>query len=154
MSKGWTAVVLMFVAAALTIACDERRSYVFADLAEAVDHGSVERGWIPAGLPADSRDIWLAYDLDTNVTLIRFASELWEEGAVANGIVVEPIERRQVRFTGIRAIDWWPDGFPESDDGSFFRFPDHASASEPFGVRYIHGATRGDTVYLWRAAGG
>jgi hypothetical protein len=79
----------------------------YATLAEAISAGAVARGWLPAGLPAGTRDLRLAHDLDTSRRwgLFNFDPSdadalraLLGAGLSIQGIVCDPPPR----------IEWWP----------------------------------------------
>lgn len=79
----------------------------YATLDEAVAAGAVERGWVPEGLPASTREIREAHDLDTSRRWGLFNFEQKDANTVrallgpelsVQGIVCDPPRR----------IEWWP----------------------------------------------
>jgi hypothetical protein len=79
----------------------------YATLDEAVAAGAVERGWIPAGLPASTREIREAHDLDTSRRWGLFNFD------PADGNAVRALLGPELSVQGIvcdppRRIEWWP----------------------------------------------
>ena len=54
------------------VACGETRDAFYKNIYEAIEHGAVERGWIPDILPKSSYEIYERHDLDTNTVWLRF----------------------------------------------------------------------------------
>jgi hypothetical protein len=96
---------------ALAAGCSETRDTSYETLARAVSDGAVERGWVPAWLPASARDIHLTYDLDTNESMlsVRYRQEdAWAPPSECssvdrNTVPPAPFSRR-----------WWPRDVPPS----------------------------------------
>jgi hypothetical protein len=79
----------------------------YATLAQAVEAGAVDRGWVPRGLPPGSHDMREAHDLDSHRRwgLLNFPQTdagAWRASLGAEvsvtGTVCEPPRR----------IEWWP----------------------------------------------
>lgn len=62
-----SAALLLFLSA-----CSDRIEVRYADWEEARVEGAVARGWIPAFVPHDARDLHDVHDLDSNAQTLRF----------------------------------------------------------------------------------
>jgi hypothetical protein len=99
----WIALALAFPACGdVDIVTDS-----YATLPEAISAGAVARGWLPAGLPAGSRDLRLAHDLDTNRRWGLFNFER------SDTEVLRALLGRELSIQGMvcdppRRIEWWP----------------------------------------------
>lgn len=78
----------------------------YSDSVEAINSGAIERGWIPAFLPASAREIREKHNLDTNEVWVHF---LIDDGSLAD------IKRscHAAQLTGVilprkESGDWWP----------------------------------------------
>lgn len=120
----WSVVLLLMLAAGCRDLEVVTESY--ATLAEATAAGAVERGWLPRGLPAGTRDIREAHDLDSprrwglfnfppaeaDALRALIGSEMSLEGVICDPprriewwpvLLRGPLEDEQVRATGLRA---------------------------------------------------
>jgi hypothetical protein len=79
----------------------------YATLDEAVAAGAVERGWIPAGLPASTREIREAHDLDTSRRWGLFNFEPSDAGAL-RAVVGAELSVQGIVCDPPRRIEWWP----------------------------------------------
>ena len=102
---------LIALAAVLLLAgCANRNVHTmsFASMAEATRAGAVERGWVPAWLPADAYELRAAYDLDgwRRWGILNFRAESAED---LRGL----LDPGDVGFAGVEMdiparIEWWP----------------------------------------------
>jgi hypothetical protein len=79
----------------------------YATLAEAQAAGAVDRGWLPKGLPPDTRELRVAHDLDSNRRWGLFNFPPAEVDALRRLLGAE------LSFDGLscrppRRIEWWP----------------------------------------------
>ena len=109
-----TAARLAAVAAAAVLmlgisGCDDMDivTETYATLAEARSAGAVERGWLPGGLPAGTRDLRVAHDLDSNRRwgLFNFPQA---EGDALRALIASEISFNGLTCTPPRRIEWWP----------------------------------------------
>jgi hypothetical protein len=79
----------------------------YATLDEAVAAGAVERGWVPQGLPAGTREIREAHDLDSNRRwgLFNFPER---EGDVLRRLLGPERSLEGAVIDTPRRIEWWP----------------------------------------------
>jgi hypothetical protein len=82
----------------------------YATLADAVNAGAVERGWVPLGLPPSTQDLREAHDLDTNRRwgLFNFAPA---EGELLTNLLVTSSDEswlETLRCDIPARIEWWP----------------------------------------------
>lgn len=63
---------LLALATVLAGGCGERQEARYATYRDAVAHGAVHRGWLPAYVPHEATEIAEVHDLDTNAQLLRF----------------------------------------------------------------------------------
>lgn len=52
--------------------CSERKEAYYPTYADAAREGALQRGWLPAFVPASAYEIYEVHDLDTNAQRIRF----------------------------------------------------------------------------------
>lgn len=74
----------------------------YSSWAEAVEHGAVIRGWLPAFLPKSSVNIFELHDLDSNCGLFRFScspSDLKSFSAQLESVGTERLEAIAPRLT-------------------------------------------------------
>jgi hypothetical protein len=88
----------------------------YATLAEAQAAGAVDRGWLPRGLPAGSRELRLAHDLDSSRRWGLF------DFPAAEGDALKRLIGAEISFDGLtcnppRRIEWWPVLLRERLDG-------------------------------------
>jgi hypothetical protein len=79
----------------------------YATLQEATQAGAVDRGWVPRGLPAGTREIREAHDLDSNRQwgLFNFPQN---EGETLRMLLGPELSLAGLRCTAPRRIEWWP----------------------------------------------
>lgn len=80
----------------------------YATLAEAKQAGAIERGWIPDGLPAATRDIREAHDADTNRRWGLFSFPPADDGPLKAmlGSSEVSLVGRHCDVPG--RLEWWP----------------------------------------------
>jgi hypothetical protein len=103
-----TAIAMLSVVVA-TAACGEVREVAYPSLADAVNDGAINRGWVPAWLPKTARDLKEKHDLDTNSSILRFEySEpaMWTPPKDCTQI--GPREATKARLSS----SWWPSDVP------------------------------------------
>lgn len=83
---GW----LLVVATGLAAGCGERQEARYATYRDAVAHGAVHRGWMPAYVPHEATEIDEVHDLDTNAQLLRFRAPPDALTAMAEGLTPVP----------------------------------------------------------------
>lgn len=86
---GDAAEMRMIAAAALLlslVACNEQMEETYTTYADAQDAGAIERGWIPAFVPASARDITDSHDLDTNRQTLQFTIPPSHVGPMVAGL--------------------------------------------------------------------
>ncbi|MDH3975804.1 MAG: hypothetical protein OEV42_16140 [Deltaproteobacteria bacterium] len=102
---------ILFILLLGLIACSDVVDEVYKDLSEAKEAGAIQRGWIPAWLPATSYKIKETHDLDTNKSILMWKFDKEEKWKV-------PTSCHQIRPLEVRgpAINrsWWPPDLPES----------------------------------------
>ena len=88
----------------------------YATLAEAEKAGAVDRGWLPRGLPAGTREIREAHDLDSNRRwgLFNFPPDQAEQ---LKGLLASEIPFEGLTCHPPRRIEWWPVLLREDLDG-------------------------------------
>ena len=79
----------------------------YATLDEAHADGAIERGWIPAGLPAGTSEIREAHDLDTNRRWGLFSFPV-QEAAALRALLGTEIDTSPVSCDIPARIEWWP----------------------------------------------
>ena len=79
----------------------------YGTLGEAIGAGAVERGWLPRALPAGTREIRIAHDLDSNRRwgLFNFPQE---EGEALRALVGAEIPFAGQTCRPPARIEWWP----------------------------------------------
>jgi len=79
----------------------------YATLAEATAAGAVDRGWLPRGLPAGTRELRIAHDLDSNRRwgLFNFPEA---EGEALRALIGSEISFDGLTCSPPRRIEWWP----------------------------------------------
>ena len=92
-----------------TIACGDTDVVTgsYATMAEAAAEGAVERGWVPRGLPAGTREIREAHDLDSSRRWGLFNFPPAEADAL-KALVGAEISLDGTRVDPPRRIEWWP----------------------------------------------
>lgn len=94
---------------ALLVACGNNDVVTesYATLDEATSAQAIERGWVPRGLPAGSREIREAHDLDSNRRwgLLNFPEA---EGTAWRGSLGAEIQVTGMVCHPPRRIEWWP----------------------------------------------
>lgn len=107
-----TAIVLppVLLAAVLSPACRNADvvTGTYATVAEAREAGAIDRGWIPALVPAGAHDLREAHDLDTNRRWGLFNFTDADEGALRAALKPEPISLEGHTCDVARRIEWWP----------------------------------------------
>ena len=93
----------------------------YATLAEAQASGAVDRGWLPRGLPAGTRELRVAHDLDSNRRwgLFNFPEA---EGAALRALIESEISFDGLTCSPPRRIEWWPVLLRERLDGERIKF--------------------------------
>lgn len=66
--------------------CSEQMDETYATYADAQDAGAIERGWIPAFVPASARDITDSHNLDTNRQALQFTIPPSQVGPMVAGL--------------------------------------------------------------------
>ena len=110
--SGWRGALWLAIAAAaigFSSACKDIdvRTEAYATLAEAQAAGAVDRGWLPRGLPPGTRDLRVAYDLDSNRRWGLFDFPPHEAEAL------RALTGAEISFDGLECnppgrIEWWP----------------------------------------------
>lgn len=79
----------------------------YATLAEAIQAGAVERGWVPRDLPSGTRELREAHDLDSNRRwgLFNFPPA---EAEALRALLGEEMPIQGIRCDPPRRIEWWP----------------------------------------------
>ena len=142
---GW----LPVLAAALAVACDERREARYASYRDAVVQGAVHRGWIPAYVPQSATEIAEVHNLDTNAQLLRFQAP--PEALTAMTARLTPMPSRKAppppRYLAPPGGDLW-----RRDLGSG-TVPEgmavYRAHLDPGGVHCVVVDARGLTAYAW-----
>ena len=92
----------------------------YATLAEAQAAGAVDRGWLPGGLPAGTRELRIAHDLDSNRRWGLF------DFPPAEGEALRQLLGAEISFDGLSCrpparIEWWPVLLREQLEGERIR---------------------------------
>jgi len=120
--RGAFGVVVAVAAVALSGACKDIdvRTEAYATLAEAQAAGAVDRGWLPRGLPAGTRDLRVAYDLDSNRRwgLFDFPPH---EGETLRALTGSEISLDGLECHPPGRIEWWPILLRQRLDGERIR---------------------------------
>jgi hypothetical protein len=68
------------------VACSDEMKESYASLADAERAGAVERGWVPAFVPASARGIRDVHNLDTNAQTLEFTARPSDVQAMVTGL--------------------------------------------------------------------
>jgi hypothetical protein len=80
----------------------------YATRAEAEQAGAVERGWVPAAVPAGAHDLREAHDLDTNRTWGLFSFAPTDAEALRAQLQPDAIAVSGLECDIPGRIEWWP----------------------------------------------
>ena len=107
--RGALGLAIAVTAIGLSGACRDIdvRTEAYATLAEAQAAGAVDRGWLPRGLPPGTRDLRVAYDLDSNRRWGLF------EFPPAEGTALRALTGSEISLDGLECnppgrVEWWP----------------------------------------------
>jgi hypothetical protein len=101
--QGYSLVVLLV---ASTSACFwERVESSYSSLGEAQRSGAIDKGWIPAWLPPSATDIRELHDIDTNESMLVFASDATHDWELPGDC--QPVSYLQVPSPRL-SRRWWP----------------------------------------------
>jgi hypothetical protein len=96
-------------AVALIVGCgySDTVTNAYATKGEAERAGAVERGWVPRGLPASTRELREAHSIDTGQVwgLFSFAPE---DGDALRALIDAEISASGLRPEIPARIEWWP----------------------------------------------
>ena len=87
--------------------CDllERPEMSYVNMTEAIEHGAIDRGWVPEWIPAQATNIREIHDIDTNESMMAFDLPNTVDWRLPNGCkLISYSELRQPRFSR----NWWP----------------------------------------------
>jgi hypothetical protein len=92
----------------------------YDDLADAQADGALERGWLPAFLPPNTRNIREAHNVDTNARWLEFSAPVRELRILAAHLETIPVERarRSANPRPTRAGRDWPPELQETPAAS------------------------------------
>ena len=77
------------------VGCSEQVDESYPTYADAQRAGAVDRGWVPAFVPASARDIRDTHNLDTNRQTLRFAIPPSQVATMVSGLrTVSPKDKR------------------------------------------------------------
>ncbi len=68
------------------VGCSEQMDETYSTYADAKRAGAIERGWIPAFVPASARDILDSHNLDTNRQTLQFTIPPSQIGPMVAGL--------------------------------------------------------------------
>ncbi len=110
MTRAVRAAVTLMLSALAPVACGNADlvTGTYATLAEARQAGAIERGWIPALVPAGAHDLREAHDLDSNRRWGLFGFAETDEPALRAAIRPEVISLDGHTCDIARRIEWWP----------------------------------------------
>ena len=120
--RGALALAIATIALGLSAACRDIdvRTEAYGTLAEAQAAGAVDRGWLPRGLPPGTRDLRVAYDVDSNRRWGLF------EFPPAEGDALRALTAAEISLDGLECnppgrIEWWPILLRQRLDGERIR---------------------------------
>ena len=149
--RAWVRNCVVLASCGVLACLGEVQSHEYATLAEAESEGAVRQGWLPSGLPADTRQIRLTYDLDTNATLIRLVSTSFAEMRTLGEAPIEWINPDVIRPPNLLRTRWWPAALRQPGPPyQLLRVVDQRLGGWEGGAAFVFGAVRADTLYLWR----
>ena len=110
-SSRWTACgVLVALIAALSAGCEGRTVHTnaFASMREARDGGAVDRGWVPAMIPAGAYELRAAYEPEgpRRWGILNFRPE--DADALRTQLSSGEVSLTGVRLSIPPRIEWWP----------------------------------------------
>jgi hypothetical protein len=124
----------------------ERREVSYTNMQEALEHGAVDRGWIPDWIPLSATNIREIHDLDTNESMMAF--ELPRQAKWQLPSDCKPVPYGEI---GPPRFDrsWWPSNAELERSYSFHR----CTGDDPWTSKYAWVARHrsGDHALHWRA---
>ncbi|MGY0800151.1 hypothetical protein ACW7G0_14005 [Lysobacter sp. A286] len=124
----------------------ERPEVSYANMAEAIKHGAVDRGWIPKWIPASATNIREIHDLDTNESMMAFdmvSSDSWQLPEHCVAITFQ--EASPPRFSR----SWWPSAQELGHSYNFHRCDGDAPFSSS--LTWVARHQSGEHSLHWRA---
>ncbi len=129
----------------------------YATLSAAIRDRAIERGWLPAGLPASSVNIFEQHDLDTNHGIAALSARTEELEHFSAHLEVIPNDEIATIAPCFKATqDWWPEALQNGslqsllDVGYTFHrkriapSPSHEERTWHFAIH-----SRAGTMYAW-----
>jgi hypothetical protein len=102
--------VAVLVASAALAACSGATVHTatYATMGEATQAGAVERGWVPAVIPADAFELRAAYDVDGDRRWGLFNFRPEDEPALRAILADAEVSVTGVEMDIPARIEWWP----------------------------------------------
>ncbi len=140
--------------------CGEVRDAHYGTLEAARAADAVNQGWIPAGLPADARDIRLRWDIETNQTWLAFTTDSAASLDSLAGARLEALEPKHVHYPDFSQAKWWPKALTRGGQGDLagstlrlYRMIERglSPADSPHNL-YVAVDAEHSRVFVWRPA--